>query len=83
MRILLAASAERDGMELIAVVLHCASSTARFESAKALLDANPNPDRQDIRAAIAGNICRCTGYVKIEAAIEQAARELRKQGETS
>ena len=52
-------------------------------SAKALLDANPNPDRQDIRAAIAGNICRCTGYVKIEAAIEQAARELRKQGETS
>jgi D-alanyl-D-alanine carboxypeptidase (penicillin-binding protein 5/6) len=34
----LSASAERDGMELVAVVLHCASSTDRFESAKALLD---------------------------------------------
>lgn len=34
----ISASAERDGMELIAVVLHCASSTDRFESAKALLD---------------------------------------------
>lgn len=52
-------------------------------SAKALLDANPDPDKDDIRAAIAGNICRCTGYVKIEAAIEQAARELRQQGERS
>lgn len=52
-------------------------------SAKALLDANPNPDKPAIRAAIAGNICRCTGYVKIEAAIEQAARDLQKQGETS
>ncbi len=45
-------------------------------SAKALLDANPSPDKADIRSAISGNICRCTGYVKIEAAIEQAARDL-------
>ncbi len=39
----ISASAERDGMELIAVVLHCASSTDRFESAKALLDYGHRP----------------------------------------
>ncbi len=52
-------------------------------SAKALLDANPDPDKAAIRSAISGNICRCTGYVKIEAAIEQAARELRNRGDVS
>lgn len=49
-------------------------------SAKALLDANPTPTKADIRTAISGNICRCTGYVKIEAAIEQAAQVLQKTG---
>ncbi len=39
-------------------------------SAKALLDDNPNPTEDDIRRAISGNICRCTGYVKIVEAIE-------------
>jgi carbon-monoxide dehydrogenase small subunit len=34
-------------------------------SAKALLDENPNADEEEIKAAIAGNICRCTGYVQI------------------
>lgn len=48
-------------------------------SSKALLDKNISPSKEEIKEAIAGNICRCTGYVKIEAAIEQAASELRKQ----
>jgi carbon-monoxide dehydrogenase small subunit len=42
-------------------------------AARALLDANPRPSRNEIREAIAGNLCRCTGYVKIIDAIEQAA----------
>ena len=40
---------------------------------KALLDQNPKPDEQEIRAAIAGNLCRCTGYTKIVEAIAAAA----------
>lgn len=43
-------------------------------SAKALLDRNPHPSREQIKEAIAGNLCRCTGYVKIIEAIEAAAR---------
>jgi aerobic-type carbon monoxide dehydrogenase small subunit (CoxS/CutS family) len=46
-------------------------------SACALLDNNPNPTREEIKEAIAGNLCRCTGYTKIFDAIEDAARELR------
>jgi len=42
-------------------------------SAKALLDRVPNPDRQQIRRGISGNLCRCTGYKKIVEAIEDAA----------
>jgi len=45
-------------------------------SAKALLDEKPHPTRAEIRTALAGNICRCTGYVKIEQAVELAARAL-------
>jgi CO/xanthine dehydrogenase Mo-binding subunit/aerobic-type carbon monoxide dehydrogenase small subunit (CoxS/CutS family) len=47
-------------------------------SAKALLDENPEPDEVAIRRAIAGNLCRCTGYAKVVAAIRAAAREMRK-----
>jgi carbon-monoxide dehydrogenase small subunit len=43
-------------------------------SAKALLDANPNPAREEIREAISGNLCRCTGYQKIVDAIDAVAR---------
>ena len=43
-------------------------------AARALLDANSEPTRDEIKEAIAGNLCRCTGYVKIIEAIEQAAR---------
>ncbi|KAF0249915.1 MAG: carbon-monoxide dehydrogenase small subunit [bacterium] len=42
-------------------------------AAQALLDINPSPSRGEIREAIAGNLCRCTGYMKIVDAIEAAA----------
>jgi carbon-monoxide dehydrogenase small subunit len=43
-------------------------------TAKALLDTKPNPDRATIRGALSGNLCRCTGYVKIVDAVENAAK---------
>jgi carbon-monoxide dehydrogenase small subunit len=48
-------------------------------TAKALLDANPNPTREQIREATAGNLCRCTGYNQIVEAIEDAAAHLRAE----
>ncbi len=42
-------------------------------AAKALLDAEPDPTREQIAHALAGNLCRCTGYVKIFEAVELAA----------
>ena len=45
-------------------------------TAKVLLEKNPAPSRGEIREAIAGNICRCTGYVQIVDAIENAARRM-------
>ena len=47
-------------------------------TAKALLDENPRPSRDDIRQALSGNLCRCTGYTKILQAVELAAREMNK-----
>lgn len=44
-------------------------------SAKALLDKNPNPSKEEIKRAISGNLCRCTGYVKIIKAIKLAASQ--------
>jgi carbon-monoxide dehydrogenase small subunit len=43
-------------------------------AAKALLEKNPHPKRREIEEALAGNLCRCTGYVQILQAIERAAR---------
>jgi carbon-monoxide dehydrogenase small subunit len=43
-------------------------------SAKALLDHNPNPTEADVRYALAGNLCRCTGYDKIVRAVLDAAK---------
>ena len=47
-------------------------------TAKALLNANPHPTRQEIRQALSGNLCRCTGYTKILQAVELAAQEISK-----
>lgn len=46
-------------------------------AAKAFLDENPNPTKEAIREAIAGNLCRCTGYVKIVEGIMAAAEMIR------
>jgi carbon-monoxide dehydrogenase small subunit len=47
---------------------------------EALLRQNPNPTRQQIRTAIAGNLCRCTGYLQIIEAIEATAQKRQKEG---
>ena len=48
-------------------------------TAKALLDRNPAPTREEIKSATAGNLCRCTGYQQIVEAIEGAAAMLREE----
>jgi carbon-monoxide dehydrogenase small subunit len=45
-------------------------------TAKALLDKNPNPSPEQIKEALSGNLCRCTGYLKIIEAVELAASRL-------
>jgi carbon-monoxide dehydrogenase small subunit len=61
--------------------LQCGICTPGFLIAgKALLDRNPNPTEEEIRYALAGNLCRCTGYDKIVRAVNAAAKEVRKQG---
>jgi carbon-monoxide dehydrogenase small subunit len=45
-------------------------------SAKALLDSNPHPSREEVRQALSGNLCRCTGYGQIFDAVEAAAAKL-------
>ncbi|MCE1245742.1 MAG: (2Fe-2S)-binding protein [Firmicutes bacterium] len=49
-------------------------------SAKALLDTNPTPTEMEIKEAIAGNFCRCTGYKPIVDAIQSAAAVMKKEG---
>jgi aerobic carbon-monoxide dehydrogenase small subunit len=48
-------------------------------TSKALLDENPDPSDQEIRAALAGNLCRCTGYDPIVRAVKSAAQEMRHE----
>lgn len=50
-------------------------------SAKALLDRNPAPSEKEIKDAISGNLCRCTGYIKIIEAIYEAANDLKQGGD--
>ena len=58
--------------------LQCGFCTPGFiMSATALLQENSNPTREEIKTAIAGNLCRCTGYIRIIEAIEEAAKVLR------
>lgn len=49
-------------------------------SAKALLLKNPSPTPEEIRTALSGNICRCSGYVQIVNAVSRAAREMGGEG---
>lgn len=59
--------------------LQCGICTPGFlVAAKSLLDRNPNPTEEEIRYALAGNLCRCTGYDKIVRAVQAAAAELGK-----
>ena len=51
--------------------------------AKALLDTNPHPSREEIREAFVGNLCRCTGYFKIINAVELAANSLENKEATT
>jgi len=50
-------------------------------SAKSLLDRNPSPDEGEIRTALSGNLCRCTGYQKILEAVKDAAERIRAEGQ--
>ena len=59
--------------------LQCGFCTPGFiVSAKALLERNPNPTEEEIRLALSGNLCRCTGYDKIVRAVQTAAQMLSK-----
>jgi carbon-monoxide dehydrogenase small subunit len=59
--------------------IQCGFCTAgMIVSAKGLLEENPKPSREEIRKAISGNLCRCTGYKKIVEAIEEAALKLQR-----
>lgn len=60
--------------------LQCGICTPGFLiAAKALLDKNPDPTETEIRYALAGNLCRCTGYDKIVRAVQEAALQMREQ----
>jgi carbon-monoxide dehydrogenase small subunit len=59
--------------------LQCGICTPGFlVAAKALLDHNPKPTETEVRFALAGNLCRCTGYDKIVRAVMDTAAEMRR-----
>jgi len=59
--------------------LQCGICTPGFlVAAKVLLDHNPNPTETEIRYALAGNLCRCTGHDKIIRAVQEAASQMRE-----
>ena len=57
------------------------STPGMIMAAKALLDCTPRPSREEVRQAMSGNLCRCTGYAKIEKAIMMAADVIVKYAE--
>ena len=60
--------------------LQCGFCTPGFiMSAKALLDKNPHPTREEIKIAISGNLCRCTGYQQLVDAFEEAAEHYQRE----
>lgn len=60
--------------------LQCGICTPGFlVAAKVLLERNPDPTEEEIRYALAGNLCRCTGYDKIVRAVQASAKDLRKK----
>ncbi len=62
--------------------LQCGICTPGFLiSAKSLLDRNPKPTEHEVRYALAGNLCRCTGYDKIVKAVLDAAADIRSHSE--
>ncbi len=61
--------------------LQCGICTPGFlVAAKALLDTNPDPTETEIRFALAGNLCRCTGYDKIVRAVQSVAADMKTAG---
>jgi carbon-monoxide dehydrogenase small subunit len=52
-------------------------------TAKSLLDENPSPSRDEIREALSGNLCRCTGYLQIFEAVEAAMMEIAKRNKSA
>lgn len=63
--------------------LQCGFCTPGFVlSAKALLDENPDATKEEIRKAVSGNLCRCTGYEQLVTAIHEAAQELKNRNKT-
>lgn len=61
--------------------IQCGFCTPGFiMSTKALLNENPDPSDEEIKEALEGNLCRCTGYLKIMEAVKEAARMLKNQG---
>ena len=50
-------------------------------TAKALLDKNPDPTKEEVKEALSGNLCRCTGYIKIINAVLAAAKMIREGDE--
>ena len=70
---------EVQGAFLEGAALQCGICTPGFlVSANALLANNPDPSEEEIRYALAGNLCRCTGYDKIVRAVQAAAKDMRK-----
>jgi carbon-monoxide dehydrogenase small subunit len=61
--------------------LQCGYCTSgMIMTSKALLDENPDPTEEEIKVALAGNVCRCTGYARIVEAVKAAAKEMKING---